>query len=79
MMLWDQVQRSPHAVFNVLVHAHLPQVQGAGRRWATWSYTMKGRDVCVLSGPCTEAAVKSLTDPANDLLHAGLPCHERGH
>ena len=40
------------------VHAHLPQ----------------GRDICVLSGPRTDAAVQSLTDPANDLLHARLPC-----
>ena len=25
------------------VHAHVPQVQWAGRRWATRSYTFKGR------------------------------------
>ena len=33
----------------------------------------------MLSGPRTEAAVRSLTDPANDLLHARLPCYEPGH
>ena len=33
------------------VHAHLPQVQWGGRRRATRSYTFKGRDACVLSGP----------------------------
>ena len=60
-------------------HAHLPQVQWAGLRWATRSYTFNGRDVCVLSGPRTEEAVRSLTDPANDLLHASLPCHVPGH
>ena len=32
----------------------------------------------MLSGPHTEVAVKSLTDPANDLLYAWLPCHELG-
>ena len=32
-------------------HAHLPKVQWAGRRWVTRSYTFKGRDICVLSGP----------------------------
>ena len=37
----------------------------------TWS-------TCVFSGPRTDAAVQSLTDPANDLLHARLPCHEPG-
>ena len=69
----------PSSVYSC-VHAHLPQVQWAGQRWATRSYTFKGRDVCVLlSGPRTEAAVRSLTDPANDLLHARLPCHEPGH
>ena len=51
----------------------------AGRRWATRSYSFKGMDVCVLSGPRTEVAVQSLTDPANDLLHASLSCHEPGH
>ena len=61
------------------VHAHLPQVQWTGRRWATRSYTFKGRDICVLYGPRTDAAVRSLMDPANDLLHARLPCHEPGH
>ena len=40
----------PSLVYSC-VHAHLPQVQWAGRRWATQSYTFKGRDVCVLSGP----------------------------
>ena len=68
----------PSSVYSC-VHTHLPQVQWAGRQWATRSYTFKGRDICVLSGPRTDAAVKSLTDPANDLLHARLPCHEPGH
>ena len=63
----------PSSVYSC-VHAHLPQVQWAGRKWASQSYTFKGRDVCVLSGPRTDAAVQSLTDPANDLLHAQLPC-----
>ena len=61
------------------VHAHLPQVQCAGRRWASRSYTFKGRDICVLSGPRTDAAVHSLMDPQNDLLHARLPCREPEH
>ena len=61
------------------VHAHLPQVQWAGRKWVSQSYTFKGRDICVLSGPRTGAAVQSLTDPANDLLHAQLPCPAPGH
>ena len=43
------------------------------------SYTLKGRDICVLSGPRTDAAVQSLADPANDLLHARLPCPAPGH
>ena len=30
----------------------------------------------MLFWPRTDAAVRSLTDPANDLLHARLPCHE---
>ena len=68
----------PSSVYTC-VHAHLPQVQGAGRRWASRSYTFKGRDICVLSGPRMDAAVLSLTDPENDLLHARLPCHEPGH
>ena len=32
----------------------------------------------MLSGSRMEAAVWSLTDPSNDLLHASLPCHEPG-
>ena len=60
------------------VHATLAQLQWAGRRWASQSYTFKGRDICVLSGPRTDAAVQSLTAPANDFLHARLPCHEPG-
>ena len=68
----------PSSVYSC-VHAHLPQVQWAGRRWASRSYTFKGRNICVLSGPRTDAAVQSLTDRANDLLHARLPCHEPGH
>ena len=39
------------------VHAHLPQVQWAGRKWVSQSYSFKGRDICVLSGPRTDAAV----------------------
>ena len=61
------------------VHAHLPQVQWTWRRWVTKSHTFKGRDICVLSGPRTDAAVGSLLDPANNLLHARPPCHEPGH
>ena len=61
------------------VHPHLPQVQWTGRRWASRSYTFKGRDICVLSGPRTDAAVQSLTDAENDLLHGRLPCHGPGH
>ena len=67
----------PSSVYSC-VHAHLPQVQWAGRKWAFQSYTFKGRDICVLSGPRTDAAVQSLTDPANDLLHARLPCPALG-
>ena len=59
----------PSSVYSC-VHAHLPRVLWAGRRWATRSYTFKGRDVCLLFGPCTEAARRSLTDLANDLLQA---------
>ena len=55
-----------------------PQVQWAGRKWASQSYTFKGGDICVLSGPRTNAVIQSLTDPTNDLLHARLPCHEPG-
>ena len=58
------------------VHAHLPQMQWAGRRGAARAYPFKGRDICVPSGPCTDTAVGSLTDVANDLLHVRLPCHE---
>ena len=61
------------------VHAHLPHVQRTGRRWVTPSYTFEGRDVCVLSGPRRDAAVRCLTDLANDLLHIRLPCHEPGY
>ena len=67
----------PSSVYSC-VHAHLPQVQWAGQKWASQSYTFKGRDICVLSGPRTDAAVQSLTDPANDLLHARLPCPAPG-
>ena len=63
----------PSSVYSC-AHAHLPQVQWAGRKWASESYTFKGRNICVLSGPRTDAAVQSLTDPANALLHARLPC-----
>ena len=68
----------PSSVYSC-VHAHLPQVQWAGRKWVSQSYSFKGRDICVLSGPRTDAAVQSLTDPANDLLHARLPCPAPGH
>ena len=71
--------RTGHAVIGVLVRAR-PSAAGAmGWKEVTRSYTFKGRDVCVLSGPRTDAAVRSLADPANDLLHVRLPCHERGH
>ena len=63
----------PSSVYSC-AHAHLPQVHWAGRKWASQSYTFKGRDICVLSGPRTDAVVQSLTDPVNDLLHARLPC-----
>ena len=68
----------PSSVYSC-VHAHLPQVQWAGRKWVSQSYSFKGRDICVPSGPRTDAAVQSLTDPANDLLHARLPCPAPGH
>ena len=68
----------PSSVYSC-VHAHLPQVQWAGRKWVSQSYTFKGRDICILSGPRTHATVQSLTDPANDLLHARLPCPAPGH
>ena len=68
----------PSSVYSC-VHAQPPQVQWAGRKWVSQSYTFKGRDICVLSGPRTDAAVQSLTDPANDLLHARLPCPAPGH
>ena len=68
----------PSSVYSC-VQAHLPQVQWAGRKWVSQSYSFKGRDICVLSGPRTDAAVQSLTDPANDLLHARLPCRAPGH
>ena len=58
----------PSSVYSC-VHAHLPRVQWAGRRWASRSFTYKGRDICVLSGPGTDTAVGSPTDPLNDLLH----------
>ena len=61
------------------MHAHLPQVQWTGRRWVTRSYTFKGRDICVLYGPRTDTALRSLMDPANELLHVRLLCHEPGH
>ena len=68
----------PSSVYSC-VHAHLRQVQWAGRKWVSQSYTFKGRDICVLSGPRTGAVIQSLTDPANDLLHARLPCPAPGH
>ena len=48
----------PSSVYSC-VHAHLPQVQWAGRKWVSQSYSFKGRDICVLSGPRTDAAVQS--------------------
>ena len=45
----------PSLVYSC-VHAHLPQVQWAGRRWATRPCTFKGRDIRVLFGPHTDAA-----------------------
>ena len=44
----------PSSVYS-WVHAHLPQLQWAGRRRATLSYTFQGRAVCVLLGPRTDA------------------------
>ena len=67
----------PSSVYSC-VHDHLLPVQWIERRWVTMSYTFKGRDICVLSGPRTDAAVTYLTDPADDLLHARLPCLELG-
>ena len=67
----------PSSVYSC-AHAQLPQVQWDGRQWATRSYTFKGRDVGVMSGPRTEALVRSLTDRANDLFYASLPCHVPG-
>ena len=61
----------PSSVYSC-VHSHLPQVRWTGQKWASQSYIFKGRDICVSSGPRTDAAVQSLTDPANDLLHARL-------
>ena len=74
----QQGQQENHVIAFDVVHAHLPQVQWARRRWATHSYTFNGRDICVLSGPRTDAAVRSLTDPVNGLQHPRLPCHEPG-
>ena len=68
----------PSSVYSC-VHAHLLQVHWAGRRWATRSFTFKGRNLCVLSRSRTEAAVRSLGDPAKDLVHASLWCHEPWH
>ena len=62
----------PSSVYSC-VHAHLPQVQ-----WASQSFIFEGRDSCVLSGPRTDAAVRSLIDPENDLWHARLPCPAPG-
>ena len=67
----------PSSVYSC-AHANLPQVQWAGRKWASQSYTFKGRDICVLSAPRTDAGVQSLTDPVNDLLRARLPCAAPG-
>ena len=67
----------PSSVYSC-VHVHLSEVQWAGRKWVSQSYTFNGRDICVLSGPRTDAAVQSVTDPANDLLHARLPCPALG-
>ena len=47
----------PSSVYSC-VHAHLPQVQWAGRKWVSQSYSFKGRDICVLSGPRTDATVQ---------------------
>ena len=68
----------PSLVYSC-AHAPSPQVQSAGRRWATRSYTFKGRDIYVLSGSPPEVALRSMTDPANNVLYASLPCHVPGH
>ena len=45
----------PSSVYSC-VHAHLPQVQRAGRKWPSQSYTFQGRDVYVLSRPRMDSA-----------------------
>ena len=50
----------PSSVYSC-VHARLPQVQWAGRKWVSQSYSLKGRDICVLSGPRTEEARRPRT------------------
>ena len=77
----DVASGTPHAFVSVLVRTRpCRKCSGkGGSAWASRSYTFKGRTICVLSGPRTDAAVQSLTDPANDLLHARLPCHEPAH
>ena len=62
----------PSSVYSCL-HAHLPQVQWPVRWSATRSYTFKARHVCVLCGPRTDAVLRFLTDPANDLVKAMSP------
>ena len=46
----------PSSVYSC-VHTHLPQLQWAGRKWVSRSYSFKGRDICVFSGPRTDATV----------------------
>ena len=62
----------PSSVYSC-VHAHLPQVQWAGRKWVSQTYSCKGRDICVLSGPRTDATVQSLTVPQMTSCMPGSP------
>ena len=71
----DVAFRTPHAILTVLVRTRQSAAGAVGwTKWASQFYTFKGRDICVLSGPRTDAAVQALTDPATDVLHARLPC-----
>ena len=67
----------PSSVYSC-VHAHLPQVQWAGRKWVSQSYTFKGRDICILSGPRTDATVQSLTDSQMTSCMRGSPALRLG-
>ena len=62
----------PSSVYSC-VHAHLLQAQWAGQKWASESYTLKGRDISVLLGPRTDAAVQSLAVPQMTYYMRGPP------